>query len=201
MLITALDQDANPWKHSSFNGHCMSKTFGVKTEFYGKDRHVRQIDPANNLSEHAIPPYINFLFDRLKLLPPLFAAQSKLSAELAKFAPNEFNANSYVKAQGHFLSRHVDDRQLSGPLLANLSLGSQVAMRYCLEKDLTKVVDVTLPRRTLQIIAGKARFDWAHEIPNNLMENSRRVSITMRQSGAKFGVEIRAPVSSKASRK
>lgn len=197
-LLSSLEAHPSPWEHSKFNGHCFTKRFGVHTEFYGKDRHCREIDPERNPGEHNIPAFTTFLFDRLKLLPALIAqTDPKLAAELTKFAPNEFNANAYAKAQNHYLTRHVDDRQLSGPLLANLSMGSEVVMRYMLEKDPKQVVDVTLPPRTLQIVAGEARFNWTHEIPNALMANGRRVSITIRQAGSKSGVAIRAPLAHK----
>ena len=41
---------------------------------------------------------------------------------MANFKPNEANALDYRRAQGHYISAHCDDRQLSGDVLANLSL-------------------------------------------------------------------------------
>lgn len=190
-LIAALDADVNPWRHSSFNGHCDTKTFGVKTEFgYGADRYVRE--RGNDEVGCDLPLYTQFVIDRIATLPPLFLAHNKkLHSILQSFQINEFNANSYEKPRQHYLRAHVDDRQLSGVLLANLSLGSDVVMRYTHEKS-KEVVDVILPRRTLQLLSLSARYDWTHEIPNSLMENGRRVSITMRQSGAKHGLPILA---------
>ena len=198
LLLSSLDAHPSKWEHSWFNGHCLTKHFGVHTEFYGKDRHVRSIDPGSNADEHSIPPFTSFLFDRLKLLPALVAhADPKLCAELAKFVPNEFNANAYQKALNHYLTKHVDDRQLSGPLLANLSMGAESTMRYTLEKDPGQVLDVVLPPRTLQIVGGDARWNWTHEIPNDLLGAGRRVSITIRQAGSKSGVPLRAPLARK----
>ncbi len=57
----------------------------------------------------------------------------------------------------HFIlyyPQHVDDRVLSGPLLANLSLLGHCSMRYNLENEKDKYVDVDLPPGCLQIVAG-----------------------------------------------
>jgi len=183
-LLGSLDGCSNPWAHSSFNGHCDSKKYGVRTIRNTTERSVRE--PGED--DYVIPKYVEFLIQRLEDLPAAFAKiNPRLSAELSAFRVNEFNANSYVKRLGHNLKAHVDDRQLSGPLLANISLGAEVTMRYQNEKT-REVVDVQLPRRTLQLVTQSARYDYTHEIPNSLMEDSRRVSITMRQAGGKAGV-------------
>ena len=54
----------------------------------------------------------------------------KLKESMIDFIPNECNMNSYYQQQGHYLKAHVDDRQLSGPILMNLSLGGRAIMRY-----------------------------------------------------------------------
>jgi alkylated DNA repair dioxygenase AlkB len=190
-ILEFLDQDiANPWRHSSFNGNCETKKFGVKTVLYGSERAVHE--PGQQ--DFPLPGWIDFLILRLKELPDLFKEiNPKLKNELIAFDVNEFNANSYQKHLGHFLRAHVDDRQLSGPFLANLSLAAEVTMRYVHEKN-GDCVDVVLPPRTLQLVTQTSRYDWTHEIPNFLMEDTRRVSLTLRQSGAKFGIPIHAPV-------
>lgn len=184
LLLSSLDGCSNPWAHSSFNGHCDSKKYGVRTVRNAMEKSVRE--PGED--DYVIPKFVDFLIQRLKELPPAFAKiNPRLSAELSAFQVNEFNANSYVKRLGHNLKAHVDDRQLSGPLLANLSIGAEVTMRYQHEKT-REIVDVQLPRRTLQLVTQTARYDYTHSIPNCLMEDSRRVSITMRQAGGKAGV-------------
>ena len=191
ILLAWLDDDSegHKWELSQFNGECLTKRFGVRTTLYGKERVVRQ--PGKD--DFPLPPFLTFVTDRLKALAQSFKTiDSKLCAELEKFKVNEFNANSYKKSHGHRLEAHVDDRQLSGPLLANLSLGAKVSMRYRLEKNKDVTFDVPLPRRTLQIVSQSSRYNYTHEIPNDLMEDGRRVSITMRQSEAKHGVPIQA---------
>jgi alkylated DNA repair protein alkB family protein 4 len=43
-------------------------------------------------------------------------------------------------------------------------------------------VDVRLPRRSLQIQSGDARYAFAHSIANENLLDPRRVSITFRES-------------------
>ena len=43
-------------------------------------------------------------------------------AVIPRFRPNGANAIDYNKAAGHEITAHCDDRQLSGDILANLSL-------------------------------------------------------------------------------
>ena len=70
-------------------------------------------------------------FDPLPL--PLLAVAERMAAiapELldgGAWRPNQANAISYTKAKGHYLGAHCDDRQLSGLILCNLSLGARVA--------------------------------------------------------------------------
>ena len=101
---------------------------------------------------------------------------------------NECNANSYVRARGDSLHEHVDDRALSGPVLANLSLLGSCHMRYRRQGTLSAegavgVVDIELPPRCLQIVTGEARYSYSHCIPLELLHSSRRVSLTFRQAG------------------
>jgi alkylated DNA repair protein alkB family protein 4 len=126
--------------------------------------------------------------------------------ELKNIRINECNSNAYFKAQKHHLRPHVDDRFLSGPLLVNLSLAGRGTMRYQKEKEVVEArrselgtvgrvstmdhhteavncIDVELPRRALQIVSGQARYDYEHSIPNDLLGEERRLSITFRMAG------------------
>jgi alkylated DNA repair dioxygenase AlkB len=136
----------------------------------------------------------------------------QLVDSLKVFVPNECNVNCYLKSRGDFLRPHFDDRELSGPLLMNLSLCGKAAMRYTLDLDDNKtqtshklstsrysntlsglpivdenklVVDVPLPRRCLQLISGEGRYKWEHSIPTDFIHDERRVSITWRGAGIK----------------
>ena len=54
---------------------------------------------------------------------------------LAGFEANEANALKYIRADGHYLGAHVDDRQLSGEVIVNLSLAGDAVMLYTHDKD------------------------------------------------------------------
>ena len=72
-IINHLNNDTlSPWVHSSFNGHCLSKTFGVVTQFGGyattkdngsrtsssrEERIVRVNEPSKGIEHHPIYPH------------------------------------------------------------------------------------------------------------------------------------------------
>ena len=200
-LLVALDNDTcgEKWKYSAFNGHCDSMSFGVKTVHGlgggGAAGHVRVNDVSSN--ERDIPEYMKPIIERIHDLHHSFQHDDNIKSKdngkvveiMRSFRVNEFNANSYRKSEGHFLRKHVDDRVLSGPLLANISMLGHCSMRYNLENDRDKYCDVELPPRCLQIVYGKARFLYEHSIPADLLTCDRRVSLTFRQAGKK-GQEV-----------
>jgi alkylated DNA repair dioxygenase AlkB len=97
--------------------------------------------------------------------------------------PNEINAIEYRKVLGHSLVSHVDDRQKHKEPIANLSLAGDCYMTYTNVKDQTvRAKKVLLPRRTLQVLTGRARYDYAHGIANADLLSDRRVSLTMRET-------------------
>jgi alkylated DNA repair dioxygenase AlkB len=187
LILDCLDKDAdNDWRPSTFNGKYDMKAYGLRTELRYQVPGGRQVHKA----EHPMPDWAGFLHDRLAELPPFIAKfDKKLSGELRNWRANEFNANRYVKSRGHVLEAHFDDRLLSGPILANISMGCDSVMRYeSLDANNRQVVDVLLPRRTLQLVAGPSRYNWTHAIPRELIEDNVRTSITMRRAGKKNGV-------------
>ncbi len=191
-IIQQLDNDVTPWRYSTFNGHCFSKTFGVRTSL-AEPRHVRPNDPA--AGEMDIPQYLAAPPRRLRRI--LATVATRLPAVLRAFAPNECNANSYDTARGHYLTPHFDDRALSGPVLANLSLGCTALMTFHPgERDpppaagpaaaaaaAARAVDVRLPPRCLQLVTGSARYSHRHSIRADAIAGPRRVSVTWRQAG------------------
>ena len=218
-FLDSTDQSTNPpWKASRFNGQCLSKAWGVKTEhgtyINKKVGFVRKNNPEKG--ELDLPPQFDFLLAKIQSLSASFErefgkggdrATNNIINEIQNLSINECNANSYVKSEGHHLRPHVDDRFLSGPLLVNLSLAGRAKMRYQLEKEVAEArksevgvlyqglnmhhydsvqsIDVELPRRALQIVAGAARYDYEHSLPNHLLGEDRRVSITLRMAGDK----------------
>lgn len=185
-IITLLDNHQTPWHNSKFNGFCLSKTFGYKTQFGvpGEERCVRVNDPKSG--EMPIP---DFLANFPKRLAHIISTSSLdfIPQTLRSFKANECNANSYLQDAGHYLTAHFDDRSLSGPVLMNLSLGCDSYMTYHAGDGVEH--NVFLPRNCLQLVTGKARYDYQHSLKAESVLGARRVSVTWRQAGlAKGGV-------------
>ncbi len=182
-LVRSIDADnREDWRHSSFNGHCTTKWYGYKLLFGlpGEIRMVRQND--RDSGEQDMPGFLTPFIDRLQGIVSL---RKDLPSELRTFQPNECNINNYERSQNHYLRPHFDDRTLSGPLLVNLSLIGFARMTYTLPGDTANGIPIELPRRSLQLVTGKARWNYMHEIRAQDVVDPRRVSITWRQSGKK----------------
>ena len=180
-IINAIETDGRtPWHESSFNGRCLSKNFGVRTQFGlpNEERCVRKNNPA--AGEHDIPEYLTPYPLRLKAL---VSTLDHVPIELKTFTPNECNCNCYLKVENHYLKPHYDDRALSGPLLMNLSMGSAARMTYISPSG--QETAVYLPRRCLQIVIGPARWTYQHCIRADDVLGDKRVSVTWRHSASK----------------
>lgn len=171
-IILEIDGKTNkdtflPWKDSKFNGHHFGKRWGVHCNL--RDRMVSE-------AEHPLPQFMKEL-----LLPKLRCIPS-----MAGCIPNEANAIDYRRNEGHYLKAHVDDRQLSKEPIANLSLVGDCFMTFRNQtpqrNTAASVIRVWLPRRCLQVVTGKARYDFSHAIENSDLLSPRRVSVTMRES-------------------
>lgn len=159
---------ARPWKPSQFNGAHCGMRWGVHCNL--RDRRV-------GAAEHALPPFVTDL-----LLPKL----RRLQFAMKGCTPNEANAIDYRRARGHYLAAHVDDRKLSKEPIANISLAGDCYMTFANVaphgNTAVMVQRVLLKRRCLQILTGKARYDFTHAIAHNDLLSDRRVSVTMRES-------------------
>lgn len=156
-----------PWKLSKFNGISMGKRWGVHCNL--RDRRV-------SAPENPLPSFVqDILLEKLRRLEPMVGC-----------IPNEANAIDYRRKQGHYLHSHVDDRQLSKEPIANLSLAGDCYMTFRNEKlrasSDVESKRVLLRRCTLQVLTGRARYDFSHGISNDDLLSDRRVSITMRES-------------------
>lgn len=158
--------------------------------------------------EQPIPSEFQFLVHRLRLIlchhhhnvgksmsssSSFFTSSNplRLPNEALNFAPNDCNANAYIRSRGDYLTPHFDDRALSGPLLMNLSLESDAYMTYVHPKEhstpSSSNIKVHLKQRTLQLVCGEGRWDYMHCIlAEDLDPVKRRVSLTFRQSGGKL---------------
>ena len=96
---------------------------------------------------------------------------------------NDVNAIDYRKKRGDSLTDHVDDRQKHLEPIANLSVTGSCYMTFQSTRDKDKpAIKVLLQPGTLQILTGKARYDYTHGIRNQDLISDRRVSLTLRQT-------------------
>jgi alkylated DNA repair dioxygenase AlkB len=168
MLLRGLDHMDNvPWKSANFNGLHLGKRWGVHCNL--RDRRV-------DAPDHPLPTFIQeIILSKLRTLPPMKGC-----------IPNEANAIDYRRRQGHWLEAHVDDRKLSKEPIANISLAGDCYMIFrnqAMHRNLAvKEQRILLKRRCLQVLTGKARYDFSHGISLQDLLEDRRVSITLRES-------------------
>mmetsp|Transcript_24297 Transcript_24297/g.36012 ORF Transcript_24297/g.36012 Transcript_24297/m.36012 type:complete len:322 (-) Transcript_24297:1893-2858(-) len=168
-ILAELDGEKNvqsylSWKASRFNGHHQGKRWGVHCNL--RDRKVTE-------AENLLPIFLSTI-----ILPKLQQIKQMMGC-----IPNEANAIDYQRRKGDFLKDHVDDRQLSKEPIANLSIMGDCYMTFINQKKgHPNRIRVLLPRRTLQILTGKARYEYSHGIRNEDLLSDRRVSVTMRES-------------------
>jgi 2OG-Fe(II) oxygenase superfamily len=171
-ILDELDGKRNPelflpWKPARFNGQHCGKRWGVHCNL--RDRRV-------GAAENPLPKFFGTI-----LLPKL-----KRITSMKGCLPNEANAIDYHSANGDYLKDHVDDRQLSKEPIANISIAGNCYMTFIYQKKRIigprEQLRVLLPRRTLQVLTGSARYDYSHGIRNEDLLDDRRVSVTMRES-------------------
>jgi hypothetical protein len=179
---TTQEEDVPSWKPSYFNGKSFGKRWGVHCNLRDRRVDAPQHPLPNTLRDIVLPK-----LDKLLLqLAPNINIKHKNNNITNICIPNEANAIDYRRRQGHWLKAHVDDRALSKEPIANLSLAGDCYMTYrnqaphrnlCVTQE-----KVLLKRRCLQILTGKARYDFSHGIANEDLLSDRRVSVTMRES-------------------
>lgn len=89
------------------------------------------------------------------------------------FSPDQAIINEY--RPGQKLAPHVD-AQCFGPVVASLSLLDDWLMVFERRMEASRVM---LPRRSLVVLTGDARYGWTHAIQPQ-PERSRRISVTFR---------------------
>ncbi|KFD62438.1 hypothetical protein M514_10706, partial [Trichuris suis] len=121
-------------------------------------------------------------------IPPLCLELTKRmrSLHLIEQLPNQLTVNFYEPGQG--IPLHFDSSPFIGKEIVSLSLNGDIVMDFV--KPLTNChYSLLLPRRSLLIMTGQARYEWKHGIaprkydvlPNGmLLRRSLRVSFTFR---------------------
>ena len=181
-LLTWLDAASPGWVLRNFNGPAFGQRWGVTTDL--------KLRTVSREAGNPMPAVLTQLAARMRGLrlsetlgaPAAIEVGATLPSPLSDFYANEANALKYVRADGHYLGGHVDDRQLSGDAIVNLSLAGEAVMHYVNDKERGRAaVRVRLPRRSLQIQTANARYNWRHGITNADLPELR-VSITFRRA-------------------
>ena len=164
-ILQELDNVPTPsWKGESHSGNHREKRWGVYHELWS-----RQIQQVRN----DIPT----VFRRV-LLPRLKLIEACHSLEI-----NDVNAIDYRKSLGDSLTDHVDDRQKHLEPIVNLSVTGSCQMTFHSTRNPSlPPTKVLLRPGTLQVLTGKARYDYTHGIRNADFLSDRRVSLTLRQT-------------------
>jgi alkylated DNA repair dioxygenase AlkB len=181
-LVSILEA-TDDWKLSKRNGKCEMKNWGIRIDYSAAKPRTRY--PNAEEGEKNLPDFFMFLIKRFEQYPPLSA-----------WWPNESNANRYVKSEGHFLTPHFDDRQLSGEIICNVSLLSDCVMTFRRPGSAAEPYRVRLPRFSASVMSRSARFDFTHAIENEDLLGPKRISINFRQQTEPTGVD-RVPTSAR----
>ncbi|RXM95048.1 Alpha-ketoglutarate-dependent dioxygenase alkB-like 4 [Acipenser ruthenus] len=144
-------------------------------------------------------PKVNFKKRRLKVagfsgLPGfsrLVVRRMKEQPVLKDFQPVEQCNLDYHPRRGSSIDPHLDDSWLWGERLVTLNLLSDTVLTMSrastAEPQCTGGVEVSipLPRRSLLVLYGEARFQWKHSIRREDVAD-RRVCSTFRELSAEF---------------
>lgn len=90
----------------------------------------------------------------------------------------------YIPERGSSIDPHFDDFWLWGERLVTINLLSSTVITMSNDDTRTEI-DVELPRRSLVIMSGTARYKWKHAIKRENI-TSRRLAITLRELSAEF---------------
>ncbi|XP_067000692.2 alkylated DNA repair protein alkB homolog 8 isoform X2 [Anabrus simplex] len=107
------------------------------------------VDKDNPMKEQ-IPSECDIVFDHLKEVDPKLISKN----------PDQLTVNQYLPGQG--IPPHVDTHSAFEDAILSLSLGSSVVMDFR-HKD-GRHIPVLLPRRSLLVMSGEARYSWSHGI-------------------------------------
>ncbi|KAG2392558.1 hypothetical protein C9374_011283 [Naegleria lovaniensis] len=159
------------------------------------DYDIRSIDFNANVDP--IPEYVQNIIPRMKDLlntkqqekDPSFENDEYLSSfDFASYQADQLTINEYQPGQG--IRPHID---VHGPFndgLFLISLLSSTVMYFskCVNDEVIEKKYVDLPRRSLAVIVGEARYLWRHAIMcreldrvnGKIRKRQRRVSLTIR---------------------
>ncbi|XP_006824407.1 alpha-ketoglutarate-dependent dioxygenase alkB homolog 4-like [Saccoglossus kowalevskii] len=155
--------DATPWKVSQSGRR--KQDYGPKVNF--KKRKV------NSKCFSGLPAFIRPLTERLVQMDGL-----------ADFQVVEQCNLEYVPDRGSSIDPHFDDVWLWGERLVTLNLNSETTLTMT-QKEKDICVSIPLPKRSVIVLYGPARYEWMHAIHREDIIN-RRIAVTFRELSAEF---------------
>lgn len=109
--------------------------------------------------------------------------------ELADFVPVEVCNLEYQPERGAAIAPHMDDTWIWGDRLVTLNLLSHSTLTFSTthtsHTPLTRRVEIHMPRRSLIVVSGNARYQWQHSIQRGHVTH-RRIAVTLRELSAEF---------------
>ena len=153
-------------------------TIKRRVQHYGFRFEYSRLDVNKQASPTDFPPRCKHIVER---------------PELVQFGFNQLTVNEYLAGIG--IASHCDTHSAFTDCIAVVSLVSDITMDF-ISHDSTKKVHVVIPRRSLMLMTGEARYGWRHGIASRksdrnpqtglLEERQRRVSLTFRNCTKKM---------------
>jgi alkylated DNA repair protein alkB family protein 4 len=111
----------------------------------------------------------------------------KVVEGLGDFTPVELCNLDYRPERGAAIDPHVDDSWIWGERLVTINLLSDSVLTFTCADDHTHSfqVEISMPRCSLIVVSGQARFQWQHSI-QRCHVTSRRIAITLRELSTEF---------------
>jgi len=103
---------------------------------------------------------------------------------LDRFQPVELCNLEYEQARGSSIDFHQDDSWIWGELLVSVNMLRECVMTFVDDEE-KRLAFVLLPRRSLLVVSGDARYRSQHGIFSHHVEG-RRVVTTMRELNPSF---------------
>lgn len=141
--------------------------FGVKFDYRTNDVDVNGVVPP-------LPPELQVLAERMH------------RDGLTPFRCDQVTVNEYVPGAG--IPAHIDTHSAFHDGIASITAGAETVMTFTDDDGEGNKVDVLLPRRSLLVMNGAARYAWRHaircrrydRIDGDVRERHTRTSFTFR---------------------
>lgn len=104
---------------------------------------------------------------------------------LQDFIPVELCNLEYLSERGSSIDQHFDDFWLWGERLVTLNLLSDTVHTMTIDSSPNTEVRIPIPRRTLLVVSGPARYEWKHGIRREDIKE-RRMCMTFRELSMEF---------------